>query len=196
MTEDGIEFARGVGRRLGERFPSIRVLTGETLRTRQTAQAIAAGASEIGAAVDGPHVAFALRNPDLYVAGQRVDMVSSFAAVAEQLEGIDEASAAEVPFFRGFIPARDRIGWWLEQDDPPGDGAESVASRIEAFAASLADYGHDGLTFVGVTHSPILRAVGKPLLGRDPGEPEWVAGLSADISTERTVSWTWLDSAP
>ena len=58
-------------------------------------------------------VAFALRNPDLYVAGERVNMVSSAAALAEQVPGMTEDEAAVVPFFAKFFSHPDRIGWWL-----------------------------------------------------------------------------------
>ena len=51
-------------------------------------------------------------------------------------------------------------------------------------------------TIVAVTHSPVLRSVAQPLLGRDPGEPAWVAGLTALITPERTVEWQWLETAP
>lgn len=196
LTEEGAAFAVEVGRRLGSEHSQLHVLSGSTLRTRQTAEAIAAGATESGAQVRGPRVAFGLRNPDLYVAGQRVDMVSSFAAVAAQLEDVDEAAAEKVPFFRDFVNASDRIGWWLRHPSPPGDSARSVRARIDAFAGSLRDLPGAGATVVAVTHSPVLRSVAEPLLGRDPGEPAWVAGLSAHVTPERTVEWHWLETAP
>ena len=162
ITEAGTAFATEVGRRLGKQADhGLRVLTGSTLRTRQTAAAIAAGASESGAEVDGPHVAFALRNPDLYVAGERVDMVSSFEALADQVDWLDADTAAEVPFFRGFIESKDRIGWWVRHIEPPGDDAATIVRRIRDFAASLTDLGPHAPLTIGVTHSPILRAVGR-----------------------------------
>lgn len=196
LTERGRAFAVEVGRHLGAQHRALHVLTGSTQRTQQTAAAIAEGAAESGARIEGPRVAFGLRNPDLYVAGQRVDMVSSFAAVAEQLEGVDEAAAGEVPFFKEFVHAPDRIGWWLSHTAPPGDSAESVRARIDAFAASMQDLPGKDITIVAVTHSPVLRSVAQPILGRDPGEPAWVAGLTARITPERTVEWQWLETAP
>ena len=139
VTDRGLDSAEQLGRRLATTAGRIRVLTGETLRTRQTGAAIATGASAAGAAVDQPRVAFALRNPDIYVAGERVDMVSSAAALAEQVPGMTVDEAAAVPFFADFFDHPDRIGWWLRLADVPGDDAEAVARRIGHFAASLPD---------------------------------------------------------
>ncbi|HEX6673804.1 MAG TPA: histidine phosphatase family protein, partial [Actinomycetes bacterium] len=135
VTDRGLDSAEQVGRRLATTTGRIRVLIGETLRTRQTGAAIARGASAAGAAVDEPRVAFALRNPDIYVAGERVDMVSSAAALAEQVPGMTLDEAAAVPFFVEFFDHPDRIGWWLRLGDVPGDDAEAVARRIGHFAA-------------------------------------------------------------
>jgi len=83
VTEEGLRTAVEVGRRLAGRADgAIRVISGETRRTRDTAAAIARGAREAGAEVREDGVAFALRNPDLYLAGVRVDMVSSEEAFA------------------------------------------------------------------------------------------------------------------
>ncbi|PFG41108.1 broad specificity phosphatase PhoE [Georgenia soli] len=196
VTPAGRERAAEVGRRLAAESPEkISVLTGETRRTRETAESIATGAREAGAEVDGPATAFALRNPDLYVAGQRVNMVSSVTALAEQLDGLDEQGAARVPFFAGFLAAPDRIGWWLHHASPPGDDAATVARRIRAFAGSLADRPRPGLT-VAVTHSPVLRAVALAELGEDTGEPPWVAGLVLEIQPDRSVRTAVLAAAP
>ena len=79
LTDEGREMARQAGLRLGASEKQIRLLYGSTLRTRQTAESIAAGAVAAGASATAPRDAFALRNPDIYVAGERVNMVSSFA---------------------------------------------------------------------------------------------------------------------
>lgn len=196
ITEEGHALSTEVGRRLGEQHPVIRLLSSATLRARQTAEAIREGARESGALVSGPETAFALRNPDLYVAGQRVDMVSSPEALAEQLHGIDATAAARVPFFAGFLTEQDRIGWWLRHPSPPGDDAAAVVRRIDAFAASLRDHPDDvGLT-VGITHSPLLRALGARILDDDPGEPDFVSGVGIEVLEDRSVHLTWLDGAP
>jgi broad specificity phosphatase PhoE len=173
VTDRGLGSAENAGRRLAVVADRINVLTGETLRTRQTGAAIAAGARAAGATVDEPRVAFALRNPDIYVAGERVDMVSSAAALAEQVPGMTIEEAAAVPFFAEFFDHPDRIGWWLRLGDVPGDDAGALARRIDHFAASLPDRtAQPAELTVGVTHSPVLRACALAHLGQDPGEPE------------------------
>src|SRR3712207_8744373 len=82
---------------------------------------------------------WAIRNPDLYVAGQRVEMVSSADALAEQLSvpPVGAKALSEHPFFRGFWASPDRIGYWVEHPDPPGEDTAAVARRPMNFAMSL-----------------------------------------------------------
>ena len=188
ITDRGLDGAKHVGRRLAAAAGRIRVLTGDTLRTRQTGAAIAIGASAAGAAVDEPRVAFALRNPDIYVAGERVDLVSSAAALAEQVPGMTVDEAAAVPFFAAFFDHPDRIGWWLRLGDVPGEDAQALARRIDHFAASLPDRtAQPAELTVGVTHSPVLRACALAHLGHDPGEPDWLTGLELSVGSDRRV---------
>ena len=125
----------------------------------------------------GPAVTLALRNPDLYLAAQRVEMVSAAAAFACRLPGLRATDVTWVPFYAGFLSAPDRIGYWLDSADPPGENPEAVPARITAFAASL---GHAprlaASLVVGVTYSPVLRAVARHYLGTDPGEPDYLSG--------------------
>jgi broad specificity phosphatase PhoE len=197
VTEEGLETAVAVGRRLAGRADgAIRVISGETRRTRDTAAAVARGAREAGAEVLEDGVAFALRNPDLYLAGVRVDMVSSEAAFATQIPGFTEADVAKADFFAQWLTVPDRVGWWVRHPAPPGDDAAAVAARIRTFAASLADR-HDATAFtVGITHSPVLRACALEVAGTDIGEPNWLAGLEADISADRSVRLQLLPEAP
>jgi broad specificity phosphatase PhoE len=196
VTDEGLQTAWEVGRRLaGRATGAIRVISGETRRTRDTAAAVALGAREAGAQVLEDGVAFALRNPDLYLAGVRVDMVSSEAAFAAQVPGFTEADVAKVPFFTEWLHAPDRVGWWLRHPEPPGDDAAAVAARIRTFAASLADR-DDGTAFtVAITHSPVLRACALEVAGGDIGEPQWLAGLEAEVDADRTVRVRLLDQA-
>ena len=188
VTDRGLEGAERLGRRLAATAGRLRVLTGGTLRARQTGAASAAGARAAGAAVDEPRVAFALRNPDIYVAGERVEMVSSPAALAGQVPGMTVDEAAAVPFFAGFFDHPDRIGWWLRLGHVPGEDAEALARRIDRFAASLPDRtGQPAELTVGVTHSPVLRACALAHLGHDPGEPEWLTGLELSVGPDRRV---------
>lgn len=192
VTARGLAGATEAGRSLGKDPPGqLLVLTGETRRARQTAQAIADGARSVGAAVDGPVVAFALRNPDLYLAGVRVDLVSSADALAAQVPGLTQQQAAGVPFFAGFLAADDRVGWWVRHRDPPGDDVAAVHRRIIAFARSLADAAGPPVV-AAVTHSPVLRACALAGLGQDPGEPGWLTGLGAVIRAGRPVELSWL----
>jgi broad specificity phosphatase PhoE len=197
VTEEGLKTAVEVGRRLAGRADgAIRVISGETRRTRDTAAAVAQGAREAGAEVLEDGVAFALRNPDLYLAGVRVDMVSSEAAFAAQIPGFTEADVAKVDFFAQWLTVPDRVGWWVRHTTPPGDDATAVAARIRTFAGSLADR-EDATAFtVGVTHSPVLRACALEVAGTDIGEPNWLAGLEAEISPDRSVRWRLLPEAP
>ncbi|NYJ04112.1 histidine phosphatase family protein [Petropleomorpha daqingensis] len=197
VTEAGLQLATDVGRRLGERATgAIRVISGETRRTLETAAAVARGAREAGAEVIEDGVAFALRNPDLYLAGVRVNMVSSEAAFAEQIPGLTEADVAKVTFFNEWLTVPDRVGWWVRHPDPPGDDAAAVATRIRAWAASFADREDAAEFTVAITHSPVLRAVAVDATGSDPGEPAWLAGLEAEIDADRSVRLTLLPAAP
>jgi broad specificity phosphatase PhoE len=197
VTDAGLEAAIETGRRLGAHADGvIRVISGETRRTRDTAAAVAQGARERGAQVTEDGVAFALRNPDLYLAGVRVDMVSTADAFAIQIPDFRAESVARVAFFREWLEVDDRVGWWVAHDHPPGDAAGDVAARIRAFAASLVDRDDPGALTVGITHSPVLRACLVDATGSDPGEPAWLAGLRVEISPDRLVRFRPLPDAP
>jgi broad specificity phosphatase PhoE len=166
----------------------IRVLSGETRRAKDTAAHVARGVVEAGGSVVGPEVAFALRNPDLYVAGTRVNMVSSAEALADQVPGLAAGDVASIEFFPTFFAEPDRIGWWLEHESPPGEDVSSLAARFRSFAVSLADpVPAHSEAVVAVTHSPLIRAAGLRLLGRDIGEPPWVSGLLVTVSDDRSL---------
>ena len=197
VTEEGLQTAAEVGRRLAGRADgAIRVISGETRRTRDTAAAVARGAREAGAEVLEDGVAFALRNPDLYLAGVRVNMVSSEEAFATQIPGFTEADVAKVEFFAQWLTVPDRVGWWVRHPAPPGDDAAAVAARIRSFAGSLADREDTPAFTVGITHSPVLRACAVDAAGADTGEPNWLAGLEAEISGDRSVRLQLLPEAP
>jgi broad specificity phosphatase PhoE len=197
VTDEGLQTAVDVGRRLAGRADGpIRVVSGETRRTRDTAAAVARGAREAGAEVLEDGVAFALRNPDLYLAGVRVDMVSSEAAFATQVPGFTEADIARTAFFSEWLTAPDRVGWWVRHTTPPGDDAAAVAARIRTYASSLADRDDATAFTVGITHSPVLRACGVEVTGGDTGEPNWLAGLEVEVGADRSVRLQLLPEAP
>lgn len=188
ITESAERRAHAVGEWFGEHEESpIRLLAGETTRAVDTATQLAHGVKDAGGQVDGPQVAFALRNPDLYVNGVRVNMVSSAETLAAQVDGLTADDVASLDFFPDFFASPDRIGWWLTHETPPGETAAQVATRMRQFTASLSDatevYAD---VVVAVTHSPLLRAVGLDHLGRDIGEPPWITGLLLTVDGPST----------
>lgn len=173
----GAEKLRALGRD-GDRFL---FLATRTNRSRQTADALRSAI-----APDAPEVeaAWGLRNPDLYLAGARVEMMSTAEAIAGQLSHPkltpDEVFAH--PFFHGFLTADDRIGYWLTHGDPPGESAALVGRRVLQFARSFAAGDGRGLVVACVTHSPVLRALVVNGLGLpDPGEPGWVEAVNVEV---------------
>ena len=196
LTLAGRRQAEDAGRRLaGRQLGDVQLLSGETRRARDTAALLGKGLAADGGSVSEPEVAFALRNPDLYLAGTRVDMVSSPDAYAAQVPGLTPDEVLAVPFFSGWFTAPDRIGFWLHHETPPGDDAAQVAARIAVFAASLGDRGTAGPgTVIGVTHSPVLRAVAVHLAGEDdPGEPPYVNGYAVDVLGDGSARATRFD---
>jgi broad specificity phosphatase PhoE len=104
-------------------------------------------------------------------------MVSSAEALAEQLSAppVDPATVSEHPFFSGFWAAPDRIGYWVEHPDPPGEDPAAVARRQMTFAVSLREAREDRpVRYVLSTHSPVLRAILLAYLDEDPGEPGYL----------------------
>jgi broad specificity phosphatase PhoE len=187
ITDAGRRQASEAGRRLAASgVGTVRLLAGATRRARETADGVAEGLRAAGVCVPGPEVAFALRNPDLYLAGVRVDMVSSPEAFAEQVPWLSPDEVRAVPFFAGFLTAPDRIEHWLRSPAPPGDDAAAVAARIVTFARSLGD-GEPPDTVVAVTHSPVLRAVAVGLGLDDPGEPPYLSGYEVAAEPARAA---------
>jgi broad specificity phosphatase PhoE len=194
LTRDGRDQAEQAGLRLGKLdVGRVSVLVGPTLRARQSGAALsdALKRANSGHAVARPAVTAALRNPDLYLAGHRVDMVSTAAHFAEQVSGVTEAQVTGVAFYAEFLAAADRIGHWLHHPDPPGDSAATVACRIRHFAGSLGYVGAD--LVVGITHSPVLRALGLHYAGTDPGEPHYLHGYAVRIQGDGGVALDAVD---
>lgn len=183
ITDHGREQARRAGDWISRSgFGDIAtVLYGGTRRTRETAEEIIAGLGD-EATLASPTDSFALRNPDLYLGGERVTMVSGADMFAAQVDWLSPDDVQQVPFFAEWLVHPERIGYWLRHTAPPGDDAVSVARRINCFARSLADVPQwRGRTVIAVTHSPVLRAVGLYLRGEDPGEPPYVGGYSFTV---------------
>jgi broad specificity phosphatase PhoE len=190
VTEDGLAHAEQVGKTIGQQNNGpIAVLFGGTRRTRETAEAIIRGIGDDDR-ISGPSDSFALRNPDMYVAGTRVNMVSSAESLAEQVPGMSVEQAAANEWWGHFFVSPDRIGWWLAQQEPPGETAAELSARISRFVRTIADPGPlQGRLVVCVTHSPVLRAVLLSTAGEDPGEPAYVTGaeIIARPSAELTI---------
>jgi broad specificity phosphatase PhoE len=182
LTEEGLSQARERGRVLaGDISPGevVHFMHAPTLRTRQTVEEIQASMEVALCPDSGIELLevteqWAIRNPDIFVAGQRVEMVSSVEALAEQLLAppVDPETLAHHPFFSAFWASSDRIGYWVEHPDPPGEDTVAVARRQMTFAMSLPDGQEDNpVRYVLATHSPVLRAILLCYLGEDPGEP-------------------------
>jgi broad specificity phosphatase PhoE len=165
-----------------------------TLRTRQTAEEIRASMDEaLGPGGDARLLEvseqWAIRNPDLYVAGQRVEMVSSADALAEQLSAppVGAEALSEHFFFREFWASPDRIGYWVEHPDPPGEDTAAVARRQMTFAMSLPKRpGNKPIRYILSTHSPVLRAILLCYTGEDPGEPDYLEPIDLILSGYRS----------
>ena len=184
ITDKGHKQARRAGEWISESgFQVGAVLYGGTRRTRETAEGILTGLAGRSSAMEAADC-FALRNPDLYLGGHRVSMVSSAGAFAEQTDNLTPEDVLHVRFYREWLEHPERVGFWVAHLTPPGDTATAVSRRISAFAASLTDVpGWHGKTVVAVTHSPVLRAVGLDLHGHDRGEPELVSGYRLTVGS-------------
>ncbi len=162
-----------------------RFLATETHRSRQTAEALR---SAIDPSTPEVKPAWGLRNPDIHLAGSRVEMGSLpefFASQCQFYEMAPEDVLAQ-SFYSGFLNAPDRIEYWVHHETPPGEDAAAVARRIVKFAESfLAVPGDDHHVVVCVTHSPVMRAILTKAMGMtDPGEPNWVEEIIFDVTQD------------
>ena len=186
ITEDSnsdIEAAVPRLQRLAEDGDQFVFLATKTHRSRQTAEALREAIDP-----NSPEVkpAFGLRNPDLYLAGSRVEMGSTAEFLGSQCEFLEmtpDAVQAHT-FFSNFLSAPDRIEYWLTHETPPGENAAAVAKRVLQFAQSfLAAVRTRNLIVVCVTHSPVMRAIlTKGLSINDPGEPGWVEEILLEVT--------------
>jgi len=181
LTDMGMAQAQAAGKWFAEsRIEVAALLSGETLRTRETADGFANGYRGVEAAPElpDPVVSFALRNPDMYLGGHRINLAEGAAALAAQSPAVSEADVEASSYFGPLMTAKDRVGYWLEHPNPPGDNAHDVARRIAAFVRSCADVpAWRGGTVVAVTHSPVLRAVRLGHQGLYTREPAFLHGF-------------------
>ena len=194
LTEEGLSQARERGRVLAEDITPgevVHFMHAPTLRTWQTVEEVRASMEEAlgpdsGVELLGVTEQWAIRNPDIFVAGQRVEMVSSVEALSEQLSAppVDPETLTSHPFFSAFLASSDRIGYWVEHTDPPGEDTVAVARRQMTFAMSLLDKQEDRpVRYVLATHSPVLRAILLCYLGEDPGEPGHLEPIDLILSS-------------
>lgn len=173
---------------LGKEGDRFLFLATRTHRSRQTAEALRA-AIDPGSPEVTP--AWGLRNPDIYLAGSRVEMGSTaefFASQCDFLEMTPETVHAQA-FYHEFLTAPDRIEYWLHHEAPPGEDAAAVARRVLHFAESFrAPQIDGGLVVACVTHSPVMRAILTKGLGiSDPGEPGWVEEIVFELRPGATT---------
>src|SRR5438552_12553554 len=202
LIDEGLRQAEAFGQRLNEELVIAEVVSflyAPTRRARETTETIYNALRITSGYADSrqtqllaPVEHCALRNPDIYVAGSRIELVSTPEAVAEQLPetGLSPQELARLPFLRGFWADSDRIGYWVNHPNPPGEDADTVARRLLTFAVSLLDLPRvQPRRYICVTHSPGIRAfVRRYLLGHDPGEPGYLA--SVDLEFENDGSCT------
>ena len=97
----------------------------------------------------------------------------------------EPADVEAVAFYTELMTASERVGYWLEHPDPPGDDAADVGKRIDRFTRSLADVpAWRGRTVVAVTHSPVLRAVRLRHEGVYTREPPFLHGYSLTLGLD------------
>lgn len=201
VTAQGLTEIESAGRRFIDAVQPgeiVHILTTSTIRSRDTAMALyqllGRQIAESETTILAPVEEWAIRNPDLFIAGRRVEMVSTAAAMFELFPdlGVDADAIDRIPFYHDFFRDPDRVGFWLRLDDPPGEDAHSVGRRAMHWALSLAQL-PSAVThrYICVTHSPVMRAVlARYLLTGDPGEPEWVESIDIALHGDtRTITF-------
>ena len=198
LTDLGVAQAEAAGRWFAEGGVEIEcLLSGETARTLDTATAFAAGYRGVAGSPELPEpaVSFALRNPDLYLGGHRVNIAEGAEAIAGQAPGISAEDVVRSPFFGELIGAEERVGYWLKHPNPPGEDAHGVAGRIVSFVRSLGDgAGRAGATIVAITHSPVLRAVRLGFENVYTREPPFLHGFSLIAGRTGDISFSLFET--
>jgi broad specificity phosphatase PhoE len=198
LTDEGLREAETFGQRLSKELVAgeiVSFLYAPTRRARETAETIYntlrttfeyADSRQIQLLAPVEH--WALRNPDIYVAGSRIELVSTPEAVAEQLPetGLSPQELARLPFLHGFWGDPDRIGYWVNHPNPPGEDADTVAHRLLTFAVSLLDLPRgQPRRYICATHSPVMRAfLRRYLVGYDPGEPDHLEAIDLHFAPD------------
>ncbi len=201
LTAEGRGQAEAFGQRLSTELVAgeiVSFLYAPTCRARETAETIyntlrttSEHADSRQTQLFAPVEHWALRNPDIYVAGSRIELVSTPEAVAEQLPetSLSPKELATLPFLHGFWEDPDRIGYWINHPNPPGEDADTVARRLLTFAVSLLDLPcGQPRRYICVTHSPVMRAfLRRYLVGHDPGEPDFLEAVDLNFAPDRML---------
>jgi broad specificity phosphatase PhoE len=205
VTELGLEEAEEAAKRMVTGLePAEVVLLSHTatLRSRETAYVLdrmmrAHPETHPNVRFLPPREEPAIRNPDIFIGGLRVEMVSTAEAMAEQTAavGLGPDIVGSLPFYSDFFRIHDRIGYWIGHPDPPGENSDAVARRMMAFAVSLSQLGRERPgRYICVTHSPCLRAfLTRHLLHEDPGEPEFMESIDLTFPGDGTVEMRYRD---
>jgi broad specificity phosphatase PhoE len=202
LTDEGRQEVERIGQQFSRKFipgEVVSLLHAPTQRTRETAFVLHSSMARVVGEVPDPKIALlapaehtAIRNPDIYVAGARVELVSTAQALAEQIpsSGLGPEQLALLPFFQGFWSVADRIGYWVNHLNPPGEDADAVARRLLTFARSLLDLPREQpRRYICVTHSPTMRAfLRRYLLGKDPGEPDYLEAVDLSFASDGSLS--------
>ena len=158
----------------------------------QTAEAIRRGMRASAASLEPPRVEHAIRNPDLYVAGHRVEMVSSSAALAAQLpDQVAVRRRARTPSVLRRVLGGRRIASApgsttpirpasAPRTSPVASSPSPAASRIAAAA--------DGLRVRHALRSDASHPA-PYVLDHDPGEPEYVEPIELALSASGSATW-------
>jgi broad specificity phosphatase PhoE len=201
LTERGARDAEAAGERLAtalEPGTALELLHAPTRRALESAEAIRRGVvravpTDAEITVGHPRSEHAIRNPDLYVAGTRVEMVTSIEALGAQLPPglLTTDAVANHEFFVRFWAAQDPMRVWLDEDDPPGERRSDVARRFFAYARSLTDLlAEHPRHYVCVTHSGPMRAILREYLTQqDSDEPEYAEAI--ELRFDRGLVPTW-----
>lgn len=186
LTDVGREQARAAGGWFADRGIAIaHVLHSDTKRARETAEQLADANRAAGGRIDDVRHAVALRNPDLYLGGHRVNIAEGAEAIAAQSPPSSEDDVTASAFWSGLLTAPDRVGYWLEHGSPPGDDAHAVGRRIDHAVRSVADAASlRGRTIVAISHSPVLRAVWLHHRGAYVREPPFLHGHELTLSAD------------
>src|SRR5260370_12404714 len=202
LRDEGRRPAEAFRQRLNEELimgEVVSFLYAPTRRARQTTETIYTTLRTTSGYADSrqtqllaPVEHWALRNPDIYVAGSRIELVSTPEAVAEQLPetGLSPQELARLPFLHGFWSDPDRIGYWVNHPNPPGEDADTFARHLLTFTAPLLHLPpmQPG-RYICVTHSPVLRAfLRRYLVGHDPGAPDHLEAVDLHFAPDGTLT--------